>query len=118
MRTVGVKRVPATFKYIENVEELDTLFASSYERPVALLKHSNSCGISSHTMYLLGEVDVVVNVIVIQEHRDLSNDVEIRTGHRHQSPQLFVLRDGKPIYHATHYGIDARKVAELLKLNA
>ena len=90
--------MPATFKYIETTEDLDALFAESYERPVALLKHSNSCGISSHTMYLLDETDAIVNVIVIQEHRDLSNDVAIRTGHRHQSPQAFVLRDGKPIY--------------------
>ncbi len=107
--------MPATFKYIETSEALDALFAESFKHPVALVKHSNSCGISSHTIYLLGEIDVVINVIVIQEHRDLSNDVEMRTGHRHQSPQLFVLRDGKPIYHATHYGIDPQKVAELLK---
>ncbi|MBK6722124.1 MAG: bacillithiol system redox-active protein YtxJ [Acidobacteria bacterium] len=105
----------ATFKYINTAEDLDAVFAESYEHPVALLKHSNSCGISSHVMYLIEEIDAVVNVIVIQEHRDLSNDVEMRTGHRHQSPQLFVLRDGKPIYHATHYGIDPQKVAELLK---
>ncbi len=109
--------MPAIFKYIETNEDLDALFAASYEHPVALLKHSNSCGISSHTMYLLEEVDAVVNVIVIQEHRDLSNEVEIRTGHRHQSPQLFVLHDGKPIYHATHYGVDPAKVGELLSDN-
>jgi len=107
--------LPATFKYIETAGDLDSLFAESFQSPVALLKHSNSCGISSHVMYLLDEIDAVLNVIVIQEHRDLSNDVEMRTGHRHQSPQIFVLRDGKPIYHATHYGIDPQKVAELLK---
>lgn len=107
--------MPAPFKYINTVEDLDAVFAESYDHPVALLKHSNTCGISSHVMFLIEETDALVNVIVIQEHRDLSNDVEMRTGHRHQSPQLFVLRDGKPIYHATHYGIDPQKVAELLK---
>ncbi len=66
-------------------------------------------------MYLIDETDAVVNVLVIQEHRDLSADVATRTGHRHQSPQAFVLRDGKPIYHATHYGIEAQKLAGLLK---
>lgn len=102
--------LPANFKYIDTAEKLDAVFAESYERPVALLKHSNSCGISSHTMYLINETDAVVNVIVIQEHRDLSNDVATRAGHRHQSPQLFVLRDGKAIYHATHYGIDPSEI--------
>ena len=107
--------LPANFKYIDTAEKLDAVFAESYERPVALLKHSNSCGISSHTMYLINETDAVVNVIVIQEHRDLSNDVAIRTGHRHQSPQAFVLRDGKPIYHATHYGIDPSEIESKLR---
>ena len=79
--------MPATFKYIDTSDKLDALFAESFERPVALLKHSNSCGISSHTMYLIDETDVVVNVLVIQEHRDLSAEVATRTGHRHQSPQ-------------------------------
>lgn len=110
-----VNDLPATFKYIDHAEKLDALFAESYTRPVALLKHSNSCGISSHTMYLIDETDAVVNVIVIQDNRDLSSDVATRTGHRHQSPQIFVLSEGKPIYHATHYGIDPKKVAELLK---
>jgi bacillithiol system protein YtxJ len=106
--------LPATFNYIETAEELEALFVESYEHPIALLKHSNSCGISSHVMYMFDEIDAVVNVIVIQEHRDLSNEVAIRTGHGHQSPQAFVLADGKSIYHATHYGVDATKVAELL----
>ncbi|MEQ1643396.1 MAG: bacillithiol system redox-active protein YtxJ [Pyrinomonadaceae bacterium] len=108
--------MPANFKYIDTAEKLDAVFAESYVRPVALLKHSNSCGISSHTMYMIDEADAIeMNVIVIQEHRDLSNEVEMRTGHRHQSPQVFVLRDGKPVYHATHYGIDPQKIVELLK---
>lgn len=107
--------MPAPFKYINTVEDLDAVFAESYDHPVALLKHSNTCGISSHVMFLIEETDVVVNVIVIQEHRDLSNEVEIRTGHRHQSPQAFVINDGKPIYHATHYGIDPSEIESKLK---
>ncbi|MEQ1923860.1 MAG: bacillithiol system redox-active protein YtxJ [Pyrinomonadaceae bacterium] len=107
--------MPANFKYIDTAEKLDAVFAESHERPVALLKHSNTCGISSHTMYLIDETNAEVNVIVIQENRDLSNEVETRTGHRHQSPQAFVLKDGKPIYHATHYGIDASEIESKLK---
>ena len=105
----------AKFTYIDTRDKLDALFAESYERPVALLKHSNSCGISAHTMYLIDETDAVVNVLVIQEHRDLSAVIATLTGRRHQSPQAFVLRDGKAIYHATHYAIDPQKISELLK---
>ena len=106
--------MPATFTRITSAEELDSLIERSYKHPVVLFKHSNSCGISSDILHQLGEIDGNVNVIVIQENRDISNLAADRTGHRHQSPQAFVLRDGKPIYHATHYGIDPQEISEKL----
>lgn len=90
------------------------MFKASFEHPVALIKHSSTCGISLDTYYQLGEIDGVVNIIVIQEHRDLSDLAAKMTGHRHQSPQAFVIKDGKAIYHATHYGIDPDEIQRLL----
>lgn len=98
--------MPANFLSIESLDSLDALFARSYEHPVVIFKHSNSCGISSHVMEMISDVEHDVNVIVVQVNRDISNAVETRTGYRHQSPQVFVIRNGKPVYHATHYGID------------
>ncbi len=106
--------MPAKFVMIESLEQLDALFESSFAAPVALLKHSNSCGISSHVLEMVAEAEGTINVVVIQEHRPISNEIAIRTGHRHQSPQAFVIRDGKATYHATHYGIDATKIQEHL----
>ena len=63
----------------------------------------------------LKEIDADVNVIVIQEHRDLSNEVAERINHRHQSPQAFVIKDGKAIYHATHYGINPAEIESKLR---
>jgi len=104
--------MPANFVKIESLEQLDALFESSFTRPVALLKHSNSCGISSHVLEMAAEADGTINVVVIQENREISNEIATRTGHRHQSPQAFVIKDGKAIYHATHYGIDPTKIDE------
>ncbi|MEO7673158.1 MAG: bacillithiol system redox-active protein YtxJ [Pyrinomonadaceae bacterium] len=100
----------ANFVNINSLEALNTLFADSHHNPVVLFKHSNTCGISAHIIEQVGEVNGDVNVIVIQQHRDLSNAVAERTGHRHQSPQAFVIRDGKAVYHATHYGISAEGI--------
>jgi len=105
----------ANFVKIESIEQLDALFESSFTAPIALLKHSNSCGISSHVLELVSEAEGTVNVVVIQEHRPISNEIAERTGHRHQSPQAFVIKDGKTIYHATHYGIDPVKIEENLR---
>jgi len=105
----------ANFIKVESLDGLDELFAASFDRPVVLFKHSNSCGISSHLLELAESIDGEVNVVVIQENRALSNEIAERIGYRHQSPQVFVIIDGKAVYHATHYGIDPEKIAEYLK---
>ena len=107
--------MPAKIVYIETAEQLDELFERSYREPVAIFKHSDTCGISADMLYQTAAVEGEFNVVVIQQHRPLSNEIADRTGYRHQSPQAFVLKDGKPIYHATHYGIDPEKIAGFLK---
>ncbi len=102
--------MPANFITIDSLDTLNMLFERSYHRPVVIFKHSNSCGISAHVMEQVSAVDGDVNVVVVQTSRDVSKAVETRTGHRHQSPQAFVVRDGKAVYHATHYGIDPDEI--------
>lgn len=106
--------MPATFTRITSAEQLDSVFEISHGQPVALFKHSNSCGISADMLHQLGDIQGNINVIVIQENRDLSNVVAERTGYRHQSPQAFVIVDGKAVYHATHYGIDPKEITKKL----
>jgi len=100
---------------VESIERLDELFRASFERPVVLFKHSNRCGISSHVLEETSSIDGEINIVVIQDHRPISNAIAERTGHRHQSPQAFVIRNGETVYHATHYGISTARIAELVK---
>lgn len=95
---------------ITSVEHLDALFEESHKKPVVLFKHSNSCGISADVFQQIEQIDGDVNVVVIQEHRPISNFIAEKTGYRHQSPQAFVIKDGKAVYHATHYGIDPKEI--------
>ncbi len=104
----------ASFHQITSADELDAVFNMSHERPVAVLKHSNSCGISANVMYDLRDIEADVYVIVVQENRELSNSLADRIGHRHQSPQAFVIENGVATYHATHYGIDPNEIGARL----
>ena len=104
----------ANILFIETPEQLDALFERSHREPVAIFKHSNSCGISADVLGQAAAIHGELNVVVIQEHRALSNEIAERTVHRHQSPQAFVLRNGKAVYHATHYGIDPTKIEQFL----
>jgi len=105
----------ANFVPVDSIDTLDALFAESHIRPVVLFKHSNSCGISSHVFEQIGDVEGDVHVIVVQRDRPVSNAVAERTGYRHQSPQAFVIKDGKPVYHATHYGISAEAIEDKMR---
>ena len=106
--------MPANIIKVDSLDCLDRLFEQSYERPVVLLKHSMTCGISSGVYREVENVAADINLVVIQTHRDLSNEIAARTGVRHESPQAIVLRDGRPVYHASHYDIEAGHIEETL----
>jgi bacillithiol system protein YtxJ len=107
--------MPAKFVNVESLDTLDALFERSFSRPVVIFKHSRTCGISFHIKEMITEVDGEINLIVVQLSRDVSNAVEALTGYRHQSPQAFVIRDGKAVYQASHYGIDPAAIDASLR---
>jgi len=108
----------ANINKVDSLEKLNSVFARSNKTPVVLFKHSNRCGISSHVLEMVGSIKGELNVVVIQENRELSDEVTDRTGYTHQSPQAFVLVSGKPVYHATHYGIDPSRIEQVVSTYA
>ncbi len=105
----------AKFIDLDSIQKLDALIATSHTKPVFVFKHSDTCGISADILEQLGAIDGDINIIVVQSDREVSNTVAERLGIRHASPQAFVIKDGKPVYHSTHYGIDPKKINEHLR---
>ena len=106
--------MPTGFTRVSSINRLDELFAESYTRPVAIFKHSNSCGISFDIYEQLNAVNGEIHVVVVQQDREISNAIADRLGVRHASPQAFVLWEGMPVYHATHYGIEPHVIEDKL----
>ncbi len=104
----------ANFTEINSSEKLDELFEQSSEKPVVLFKHSLTCPISSGVYQVMSGVDADVNLIVMQNARNISNQIAEKTGIRHESPQAIVLKNGEVVYHASHYDVDAKKIEKLL----
>ena len=44
-------------------------------------------------------------LVVVQERRGLSNAIEQRLRIRHETPQLLLIRNGRVVWHASHWGI-------------
>jgi bacillithiol system protein YtxJ len=95
---------------VGNQADLDRLFAESAERPVILFKHDFACHISANAYRELAAVPGEVPLIDVGRQEGLADEVASRTGIEHESPQVIVLRNGQPVYAASHWNITGEEV--------
>lgn len=104
----------AKFIEIHSDEELDEIFKKSSEQPVVLFKHSLTCPISAGVYREVSDIDAEIYLIIVQHARNISNALAEKTGIRHESPQAIVLKNGHPVYNASHYDVTATEVESQL----
>jgi bacillithiol system protein YtxJ len=102
------------FVELRDKDSLDRFLAQSNGAPAIIFKHSNSCGISAGAYEEMSRLNSQVGLVTVQTARDLSNDIEARTGVEHHTPQVFIIRDGKVLWTASHGRISAASVAAAL----
>lgn len=96
---------------LASLADLDEAVEASRERPVFLFKHSLTCGISASAYRAFRSFadrraeDALFALVEIQRARPVSTGIAERTGVRHESPQAILLRDGRPVWHASHWEI-------------
>jgi bacillithiol system protein YtxJ len=91
--------------------DLDRLLADSAEQPVVLFKHDFACPISANAYRELAAIPCEVPLIDVESQKGLADEVANRTGIKHESPQVIVMRDGQPVYAASHWNITGEEVA-------
>lgn len=105
---------------LSTLDGFESALAGSSGRPLLLLKHSLTCGTSA---YAHEEVEDFLSepgfpgdacVVHVQTGRAVSNAVAERFGIRHESPQLFLIVDGRVVWHASHHRITRREIAAAL----
>jgi bacillithiol system protein YtxJ len=105
------------FKRIVNKEALDELMLRSNKEPVAVFKHSTSCPVSASAYRDLANYPGEVALIEVQRAGDLSSEIGERTGIRHESPQVIILRNGKAVWHASHWQVTSDAVEQAMREN-
>jgi len=105
----------AKFTEINSTEQLDLLFEKSNENPVVLFKHSTTCPISAGVHQEISNADADINIVVVQHARNVSDAIAQKTGIRHESPQAIILKNEKPVYHASHFDVTAEDINGELK---
>ena len=105
---------------LPDIDALEAAIAESREHPVMLFKHSRTCGISCEALdELLAHLDrgaerAAYKLITVQSHRHVSNAATSRFGIRHETPQAILLRDGRPVWNASHFRITADQLDTVL----
>lgn len=109
------KRVTrARFAEQTAVDDLDRLVQESEMRPVLLYLHDPYCALNRMTLRRVESVDWDVALVDVSVSHELKRAIESRTGVRHASPQVLVLRDGEATWHASHLGITTEAIEQAL----
>jgi bacillithiol system protein YtxJ len=105
------------FNPVSDAAALEELFARSHTEPVLLFKHSTACPISARAYGQMEGVKTPVSIVVVQKSRDVSREVEERTGVQHETPQALVIRNGRAVWNASHFDITADVVEQAVREN-
>lgn len=109
-----------TLKQLADLPALQAAIAESRERPVLIFKHSRTCGISCeafdelHAHLADGGAAASYNLITVQHHRSVSDAATTLFGLRHETPQAILLKDGVPVWNASHFRITAGELKRVL----
>lgn len=94
---------------------LEQLLARSHDEAVIVFKHSTTCPISSAAYREMSRLENDVAIVVVQQARDVSNEIAKRTGLHHESPQVIVLKNGEAVWSASHYDVTSEAVRRALE---
>jgi bacillithiol system protein YtxJ len=104
---------------LSDIKQLDEIITISSDKPVLIFKHSTRCSISSTALDRIErswkdeEVKKTAPYYLdLIQFRTISGAIESTFGVEHQSPQVLLIKNGRCVYHASHYDI---RYAELLK---
>jgi bacillithiol system protein YtxJ len=106
---------PNGFVELSDKESLDRFLAQSNGSPALVFKHSNLCGISARAHAEMSRIDLPIGLIIVQQARDVSNEIETRTGVAHETPQVFIIRDRHVLWTASHGQIKAEAIEAALR---
>jgi len=104
------------WKKIESEEDLARAIEDSFQKKIAIFKHSTSCFISRTVLKNFekevenSEQPVNVYYLDLLAHRPVSNKIATDFEIRHESPQLIVIENGKAVNNASHQDISLSQI--------
>ena len=107
---------------LEQSDQLDQIAEESYNQSILIFKHSTRCSISALSLNKLERKwqteemkEMKTYFLDLIRHRIISGQISKTFNVPHQSPQVLVIRDGKCIHEASHFGITYDDIRETCK---
>jgi len=113
--------VAVNARRLNSEQALQELMERSNQEPVFIFKHSATCPISAAAMEEFSgflaqsqEGRFAAGYLIVQEDRPISNTVAEQLGVKHESPQAILVKDGRAVWHASHWNVTAAALKEAL----
>jgi len=110
---------------MSSLAQLEDSLAKSDKKKQLIFKHSNTCPISTAAFNELNsylkkspDEDVDYWLIVVQNARNVSNEVAAKLGIKHESPQAILVHNKKAIWNKSHYDITQKSLKEAVAKEA
>lgn len=105
---------------IQTLEQMNNFLEEHHGQSCWIIKHSATCPISRRAFR---EVEgflespqgkaMPMALIVIQEAREVSNEIALKFGVQHQSPQILLVQQEAVIWHTSHGNITAQQLQKI-----
>ena len=107
---------------LESVTDLDEAIRASETRPILILKHSITCGISAAALEEVEEVreltalnpPIDAFVVSVQFGAAVSAEIAKRFRVRHESPQALIVYRGMLKWYASHFHVTREEITSAL----
>ena len=96
---------------LKSENQLELIREQSMTRPVMIFKHSTRCSVSATVLDRLnrsakdGQSDSVNYYLDLIAYRNISNAIAQQFEVEHESPQMIIIRNGKPTHVTSHFEI-------------
>jgi bacillithiol system protein YtxJ len=107
---------------LNSENQIETINEESKNQPIVIFKHSTTCNISSMMLSRLKRnwipeqaKSVKLYYLDLKAHRAVSDRVASFFDVEHESPQMLIIRDGKPVNVTSHMEIDFENVKAVAK---
>ena len=104
----------AHFIPITSTDAIDQLLAQSTEVPILLFNHAPHCAVGRWAYQHVATLPYDVALVNVAEDTQVTHYISLRTGVRHESPQILLLYQGTASWTASHYALTQDAIAEAL----